>query len=817
MTDASHIEQPRVGPPPPMPVVTPLETSMISGVDDATLADAKRAAQEELARLESAERYAPPPETQHQGYMAPMMPSRGYQEPERQEYSHTGIAPYDPTEEVGDALKKPKVLEDLYALYPNIGNGTFTIQVHRVLPKNWLGKSVAGFVAELNEHISMSDFARRFGGQKYVVWVHGPSARKDVNGQAIVRGLASVEVNIPGPPAMNMSPSGISEEDEEMGMTQQGFGGQVRRLPGGGGVAVFEPSKPDPQVELKRMDMEQKRWESGEERQARLEQERLTAMREATRAPDRAIDVIREQGQRSIDEIRAITGQQAESLRADIERYQKKAELLEAELRDVRVRNAEELSRVQREAKGEDAEAIRARADMHQRELTRITDDHRVTLERLNESHRRDATETATRHADEMRRMESNGLSERERLREDMSRREKQLQDDYLRERNLSRDTYEGRIQDLQRNFDREVAALRDGREREMAAMRLQYESQNSLAKETASMRISTNDAELGRLRADNESLRRELEELRTRVHKDPLQAISEAKQLVDMITPEKDDDKGGDDEDLDWKKIAASGVKTLFEKGPEIMQELGKMRAGGAPPGFAGGPPPGMHPGMMNGQPPPRQMMQGNPQQQPQGQPQRQRRQQQPGGPWAQGAPGFVPQQAPPAEPSWQQGPPPIPPKAGADQGMQPASPPPIQQAPGAQQAPGHIPPMQQVVQPPGIPQPMPPQPEAPKAIPQEYVEEFVKELNDAIQGHIVNPNMFASGFIQRIGPEMAAHLVTTVTPEQFFEAIGTTPGGKGSAILTRDGQKYTRALWGEVHGVLSAMAAQAQQGGMS
>jgi hypothetical protein len=807
-----------------MPVVTALETSMISGVDDATLADAKRAAQEELARLESAERYAPPPELARQGYMPPMMPQRGYQEPEPAEYSTHGLAPYDPTEEVGDALKKPKVLEDLYALYPNIGNGTFTLQVHRILPKNWLGKSVAGFVAELNEHISMTDFARRFGGQKYVVWVHGPSARKDVNGQAIVRGLASVEVNIPGPPAMNMSPSGISEEDEEMGMTQQGFGGQVRRLPGGGGVAVFEQPKPDPQVELKRMDMEQKRWESGEERQARLEHERMQSMRDATRAPERAIDVIREQGQKSIDEIRSITNAQMEMLRADVDRAQKKAELLDAELRDVRVRHAEELSRVQREAKGEDAEAIRARADMHQRELTRITDDHRMTLERLNESHRRDATETATRHADEMRRMESNGLSERERLREDMSRREKQLQDDYLRERNLSRDTYEGRIQDLQRNFDREVAALRDGREREIAAMRLQYESQNALAKETASMRISTNDSELGRLRADNESLRRELEELRSRVHKDPLQAISEAKQLVDMITPDKDDDKGGEDEDLDWKKIAASGVKTLFEKGPEIMQELGKMRAGGAPPGFAGAPPPGMHPGMMNGQPPPRQMMQGNPQ----GPPQRQRRQQ-PGGPWAQGAPGFAPHQqpqwqqapqappqvAPAAEPSWQQGPPPIPPKVGPEQGMQPAAPPPIPQALASQQPPV----MQQVVYPPGgaqpIPQPMAQQPQAPRPIPQEYVEEFVKELNDAIQGHIVNPNMFAQGFIQRIGPDMAAHLVTTVAPEQFFEAIGTTPGGKGSAILTRDGQKYTRALWLEVHGVLSAMAAQAQEGG--
>ena len=80
---------------------------------------------------------------------------------------------------------------------------------------------------------------------------------------------------------------------------------------------------------------------------------------------------------------------------------------------------------------------------------------------------------------------------------------------------------------------------------------------------------------------------------------------------------------------------------------------------------------------------------------------------------------------------------------------------------------------------------------------VPPEYMEEFFKEMESAIQGGIIPPALWARGFESKVTPELAKLIATSIPVEKIVEKASENPT---SAIVTRDGQNYLRKVWAEL-----------------
>jgi len=861
----------------------------------------------ELRRQDDAERFTPPQQVDvPSGYVAPVAPRRGYIEPIPA--AARGMA----TPMIGsDGLaqlalpKEPKTLEDLYAVYPKVGDGYFRIRIERTAPKIYNGRQVAGWLDDLDEPIPMSEFSSRYGGGKYTVSVMGPiRPPREGADPPPIRRLKHIEVQVPGNPTLasrDISP-------EEMYAMQQV---PYQR------TAMSAENHPD--VAKRKIDVDQERWvREQDERERREEQLRLIAAQQA-KGSEGYVAAIQQANQLAVEKVEstakdatAILREQLAEARATISTKDADLKLLneqiQAERKEKRDVDNEIIRRLREEhqsaydalRKDKDAEINRLKADMEstvsnlkmrleqetkalrdatdkavlqvreekQTEISRAREEAASAVKELTAQHRNDLqmassryteelTRATTSHLGERAKLESDSAKERERIMNDAARRETQLKDEFERDRRAVKETYEQRIADVDRSAQREITslketlaretqALKDTRDREVESLKAQYSMKADLAEKTSSMRVENSVSEMARIRAELESIkserdgyRREAEQLRIASHKDPVTAISEAQTLAQLVGwGPPSEEKAAPEEDGDWKKMAArglsEGIKKLAENAPDVIDKIASMRSQGAQQqaqaaemqmrmqfeqqrraeiaqmqqmqmqqygGMA--PPPALEaPQQQQQRPLPNRAR-----------PQQQQQQQIPpmsSAPIGSGS-TYIPINQPP--PIGGGMPPltsvsPIQPDMPPPASLQPVVAPPQPQQPLMQPQPPLMQPQPQQAPAPR-PQTQQPQPQGEPQVSPEAVMTFLGGLESAISMGVVTPQMFAQGFIEKVGPQTGRELLGSIRPQELLDKIAATPDGANTAIVTRMGQKFVHQLWAETDKILRGMGA--------
>lgn len=671
--------------------------------------------------------------------------------------------------------RKPETLEDLYFYYPEIGNGEYRLRVERSQPKSYGGATVSGWIIDLDEQISIEEFRARFGGNKYQISVMGPmkdAARLDANGRVPTRVLANIDVTVPGPPVMGPGDQDMMRSPMPM------YGGEA------------------PNVTAKRLELEARAQERRDE-----EMRRLWEARQANQAPEHVVNAMGAQYRETAENLRSMAEQQILVLREQqkvmLDEIQKKeeelkalrAELIAAKSESIEsARNAE--TALERRLFGQHQNEIAALKESFNRELGQMKDTSKRETEQLEKLHRERMDEIQRRYADDLMRKTTESVEERGRIMREAERSEKSI-----------RDTYEARINDLVRTTERELASVRDQRDREINAMRATFESSEKFVKQTSEVRLGTLGDEIGRVRSECETLKRENDQLRKQVHKDPMQFIKETKEFAETVLdwgpqqPEKEEEEPGD-----WKKMAAKGVMKFIEKLPDtakqVTEQIQTVR-------------------QQNQQ----QVMlmqqhqaQAHAQQQNQQRALAMRRRAMPP-PWTT-MPGVQQQAA--AQSGVLAGDvpfsPPIPSRSPAYPSA-PTSAVPMANEQAPQSAVQIQPPPVQVSQPSVHVEPSPVQESSPSVPPpadtplqaapstqatEEGFEQFISQLDQIIRDDVIPPSMFAQGFLEQVGPQQAYVLLQQISADMFIELIEKQ--GKGAAITTRDGKQYVRAVWQEV-----------------
>jgi hypothetical protein len=767
-----------------------------------------------------------------------------------------------PIIETPRALPSSKLnsLEDLYRAFPQIGSDGLTfLRVERRAPKTWGGAVVSGILKDMHEQISVNDFKEKFGGHDYIVMVMGPEmARSDDDlTQPKIRELARLRLQFPGPPAYGTTPIN-PDEDDPMLRGAQVQGGYPRGLPMG----------TSPEVEIRRMELEAEERQRQSAEVKNLSEKYGTLVTEAGKAPEQVLRAIDSVQERSFTEMKASHEAVATHLREANTKLLENREQLERTIRELQTEMVAVKTKAAEDVRNGETKLVTDLKERYAGEFVETNKRHTAEITDLKERHNRDLNELRERLATEVKRVADESRTklddmQRQHLREqtderarnlelmnqvrtDSRERIEQMKSDFARAETNLREDYKTRMTELQHNTDREIKSVKDERDRTIESIRSTSAGEAKWTEKTADQRIKILEAECARHETKNESLERENQALRDKQNVPLEQQIERAQHLAGMtgmIRAEDAPAAAGEEADLDWKKMGMKLVGGLLEKSPEILQKVGEIRQQNAavaaqqrqavpqngrpaapqlptqmtrqpmqpqqqrrvapPPGMSGAPTPawnaaaGPTPGGMHGAPPPYM------------------------GPPPSGASGPVP--GPMQRPAVVYAPTPQGPQVAPAQGAQgpavtqgsPLQPPPPPQQPGAT-APAPEPEMPtQWMAGPTAPAPAA-QPAAtggidlgnPQQIEQAVVR-FVGELDGAIRDQVLSPVAFANLFIGEVGPEMASRLLQMIPPDQVIATVAGLPDGDRSQIVTREGQKYVRAVWaaaGEALGLVAA-----------
>lgn len=682
-------------------------------------------------------------------------------EPEEEEDSFsTEPAKVEPKPIVAKVpAKKIDTIEDLYAVYPSIGDGEYRVRVERISPKAYGGQHIAGWITDLDKKITLEEIQTMFGGGHYNIIVLGPA-----NGKADSRSLANLEITIPGPPLLNFMPQ---PEEAKMMNTR---------------IPMQEP----PNVLIKRMEIESRERDQVNSLQERLMQERM----ERNTTPDHVVRALTQQSDKTVTELKNLSEQQIQLLREQAHYLSSEVNRKEAELKSVRDQLVTERQNtvearmkaeieIERRLKESHDAVIQALTKKHEEALATLKDQAHREARELESRNRERMEEASRRYQEDMTRNSLNSTNEIERIRRDAERSEKNL-----------KETYEARIADLQRSTEREIKSIVDQRDREIASLKLTYESTEKFAKQSSDLRVDTMKGELERLRTEAEALRRENEAMRKAQHKDPQAYLMETKQIAESLlgmVPRSEIPETPEEPEFDWKKEAAKGAIGLLQQAPAIVE---KISAG------------------MNQQKAVQAQQQAAMQQQQAMAAARQERmqaaQQRPGLP---PGPGQQPRRRGVAPDAW----------SGSSGLLPVAEEIPFQPPQLAPQVPISMSQPTAVIAPEPmavtVPLAQASVQEAEAVQPQEVSQsseqeqlaqfangfaEFISQLETSIRSEVVTPEVFAKGFVDRVGPQQAAMLLQQVPVQNFLESVEQQSGG-ATAIVTRDGKKYTRAVWAE------------------
>lgn len=670
--------------------------------------------------------------------------------------------------------KKVDSLEDLYALFPELNSDerTFFLRLTRLLPKRFGTTKIDGDLIDTYEKIITDDIKASYGGGTYLVSVMGPAkGEPDGNGNFPVRTHKSFRVEIPGMAVPHVPvepiPVGSSSKEKDMSMRTPGIIGSVPMVPGihTQQVASSEP----PAVQLERIKQEERRETKVDERSERAAVQSNEAMRQ------------------SLAEIRTAAELHANDLKSQINHYFKENNELKKEsalLKDERSTHKAEAEIAKRIH-----DSIVAEREQFRNELLRVKDEVRITNE-TNERRFRDESENLRRRFDDDRnKIEKDASLERQRLSEDHRSREQSLRDETERRCASIKDQYEGRIQDLERSTKRELDSVREQRDNTITTVKATTQMEVTSIKSQVEAHNTLLVGECERLRREVATLKSECKQLEIAARpKDPVQYLGEVRDtavnLLGMVHS-SEIPVAGAEEEMDWKKMGAKIFMNLVDKAPEMIGQVGQMRAQSAA------------------------ARQGQPQQQQRrGVPQQDIRRAMtaaPPSPWSNGVmapirevptyapvPGMQPQgqaeqQQVPTQSTYQ--PPPIVSFNNQIQAYQ-------NQGIAQEQQVSVQNPIQQVAQQQGTAPLQGIPPEQAQAL----IEEFIGMLHQSIHDEVIPPGIFAQSVIQKIGPDQARDLLQKVTPETLFQSVEKFD----TAITTRDGRKYTNEVWVEAKKIL-------------
>jgi hypothetical protein len=758
---------------------------------------------------------------------------------------------YEP-DEPRQAMKVARTLEDLCANFERLQSGEFWLRVERKSPSTHRGAPCAGWIENHYAPLTESEFQERYGGGTYVVRVQGPQANSvDVDGRYRARTFATLDnFKIAGAPR-----SALSDDEDMMTMT----GGRRFNVHRGGIPG-------DAQVEMKRAELDERRQERELSRVDKLTNQ-LMAEKERHQNPN-FFNQAAELAEARAQDIREAASEAQATLRAANSRITNQLEQTQKDLialrdeKDAIINSLrEDVFKVRQEAEQranqQETTRIREIKENHERELKRISEDNSTKLEALNKEHARVTGDLSTRADRERADLIARFDSERRDLKETadrdrkdfierMDRREAQFQNELRTKVETEQRSFESRMAESDRAAQREIRSVKDSYESRLQSIQALESGKSMSVQNSASMHVTLMQAELARAHAQIDEVSRENSTIRERLmeitSKDPMQAFTEAQQMVDAL-------RGDREEPGDWKSTVGSIVKNLTDRAPDIVKEINGVREQNrnlahqrdrqlaqaqsrprpqqhqqAPHQQQARahrqPPPGMQ-HIPNNQPPPMTVSQGaatgaaaplgsgnapRPTSAPlwSGNPPMDARH-------TAGAP--PPGYADPHEHTPMTNPHPAPQVISIPPQQQPMGPPmgppPQQHAtppPTYEPAPAGTPQLQappQPVQPPPPAQAAPPpsapvEPVEPVDIPEEAFSYFTSQLDEAIKGGIIDEEMFAQEFVKRVGPDIAQRLVQTLSPDQYLGAI-REGGGGGSAIATRKGQRYVQNLWTE------------------
>ena len=666
-----------------------------------------------------------------------------------------------------------RTLEDLYTLYPKLGEGDWKIYIERTAPRSFRGTATAGFLGECYERLSTAEFAARFGGTSYCVKVLKPTSSGANATKSDYQTVKQFRFRVPGDPTLDGIPQGSTEDEMVSRMDPRLFGGGV-------------PEK----VQIEQLRMDEKARERQSADRLRLEQKLEDERRLAAQLPPEHVNMLHQSTTRIMEDNRAQLDAATAFWQQEVERMRSENLALQSENTTLRERaskaerDASDHLRVQesaavREVKEQYDQRLREERDRHTDERRRSLEDNSERTNRLESEHRKQLDTINGRHDTERRQADSRSTEERERMREEYRDRMDRLENSTKGSVASLKETHRERIEDLTRSTAREIESLRDQTRREVESVRQMERSQATFVKESASNRIDLIKSELDRSQERERSLDARALSAESKAHKEPLQALTDAKDMAMQFGGMVE--ASGQPGERDFVDKLAPYIPQLGETIGDAFKAVSNMRAQNQQahgqhvspvmqaPAQLPAPQPRYQSGAVGTQTAPQQ--------------------QAAAGNW-QASAEVSNYQSPPIGGAQISGGPSLP-------FAQPVSnlPSPVQ---GGNEGTGGVPlggtmnsggPASEEAnsgaQPPAA---------ATAGGSAAALQQFCEQLDAVVSGRLMSPENFGRKIIEQIGPEQTAMLLQQYRPADVIQASGSIGAG---AVQTRDGQRYVAALW--------------------
>lgn len=671
----------------------------------------------------------------------------------------------------------PRTLRDLYT-YFTIGDGQHVIRVERKEPKVFQGIACAGFLGEIRERLSESQFQRYFGGRLYEAQVYGPDpkgAHDELTGLPKIKALTEpITITVPLlPPNLHVLPAAKPESDEGAMQGMQGFNP----------FATTPATAADAKMHETNMTFLWKQIES-------VSRERDEAMKAVTRAnggaQDKLLSIVEKQHE---DQVAALKQEQENRNKIYEDRISEEREArkkIESEMKEIKSKLDD-----RKGGTGDAVEMVKALSPQRNasEEVARVSETFTEQIKRMKETHSEQLADLKERQHEELKRLESRHQEELGRER-DRSRdleqhykktldeertkrteRERDLKDEVDRVRNDERAVADRRVLETEKRYEDRIKDLDRTHDRELKSEAGRWETRLTTTEATLKMELASVRERLAETKEELEAAQEE-----ARKAGDPIEVIEKFKKQAEAAGYEKPEDKKGAFEV--FAAAAGQGVGQMlstFDKWwPQTMEKWNQRP-------------------IVQGQP--RQLMQQQPNDQVSAA--RQRRVA-----WA--TEGSVPaaQQQPPNVPATPLGfqqqqpgqqPPAQPVQAQAEPQAQPAN--------GAPQAPPP-PPQQPAPAAPGQPQTNP----LNQLFSDQAIEGFRQNVEQAINAG-VPADMFAQQFAQ-VYKDPSRRLVQLYEAENFLSYVKGRPDLATSPILRRDGKTWIEGMWSKLQEIHKAAA---------
>ena len=693
-----------------------------------------------------------------------------------------------------DVARRYRTLEEMYAYNSaDLAADGAVLRVERLEPTKAFDLegyrvNVSGILAFEQKPLSTPEFARKYGGRKYHVFLQVPTPQDTASGHPRMTDRAFCEFELAGEPNLSSLPI----MDEEMMHQNTPFG---RRL----NIGRWNSGDQGPQMPQHSNDSVRAVLDFAGNVIGRSPQQGAQAS-----MPDGAFQALQQTGQEAITTARTMASQQVEMLQRQMEELRRENARLQSSLLEDKHRPTEPV------------EMIKAFAALNASSRTSASSEE---IQILRQQHQQEIDNIRRQHQDE--------LTNQARFQEQMA---KAQRDTYEQMAKAQRDTYDGQIRnleqrmnDLRTDHERREQLLRDESERREREAKRDAETKSSMVQlqlesrlkdqaeaharelrqsekthefvsksdeKLASSQLAMAQQELNKIHSELMAAKSEVDAARAERNKTLPQMLEEHQSVgaalasvAGPVGPE-----GG--------TIAERAIDGLMKVAPQLIGALGAH----VKPGGAAGAAPTLAPGL--GAPP--QLMHA-------GQPQpRQMRRAAPRLVFYEGDPSAPDPRLPhgeryePTYPVTISGA-----QAQVSTGVAPPPPPPPAYQPMAQ------PPTPVMVQsqppPAAVEQPAPPQQAQPQ--PQGNVwegldwmgmgEDSLMQLFGGLENAYAGrnpPEQVAQELSSNIGPEMTKLFASTIDIERVIQGVGTAPMTAQTGLATKKGRAFLRHVWQEL-----------------